>query len=407
MIRRFSISLLLLLLLVFPMMSTARKIPTLILTGFLGSGKTTILNHLLASPRTTIKRIALIENEFASAFGVVEQELLPSHGHDAVKAMVELNDVYEFGFGCVCCSSSGELRRVLLQIAEKAGLIEGIDFAAEKFGDSWTSGVEPVDASNTESLDLVILETTGLADPRPVSDVITMDPAIAGAFELLGVVGVVDSDRVFRDLVAGKPDVKEAKAEYKNERIAQLLGSDVLVLSKTDLLPSTVDRDLLSSYISSHRRGFPASHIFHTVKGTGAPNLEELVALLSKPGPEKDTNPVDSRPHDPSVTHTALLAPPEAIISRTRLASGFAEFVKAHPGTILRIKGFIRTREGGNRRVLIHGVGDSPLSFELGREWEMDKGETELLSSTVTVIGRDVGRLRDELGRILEAATEK
>lgn len=399
--------------------ATSSRLPVVVLTGFLGAGKTTLLNKWLEPlakdasnlENRKIKRIALIENEFASAFGVAENELLPSHGHESVSSLLALQEIYEFGFGCVCCSSSGELKRVLNEIAVKQGLVSGIEDPFSAYGDIGATDQAAAKAS-AEPLDLVILETTGLADPGPVADVLLMDSGISSSFDLLGVVGVVDSDRVYRDLVKRSANgVKEqdddAGVPFKNEPLAQLLGSDVLVFSKTDLLPAKDStqpnpQELLETYIAENRPGFPGSHVFYAARGEGAPDLDSLVDLLAQPR-DRAASGGDPRPHDPAVTHIPLISPSTNFISPEKLAEGLQAFEKEHPGLILRVKGFLRTKSNPDRKLLLHGVGDRQLTFELGRGWAEEEGS---LPSTVTVIGRDVGKFRKELGTILEAAKE-
>ncbi|KAI9025470.1 CobW/HypB/UreG, nucleotide-binding domain-containing protein [Hyaloraphidium curvatum] len=385
-----------------------RRIPVIILTGFLGAGKTTLLNNwlvqLMDGGRHQVKRVALIENEFASAFGVVENELLPGHDHESVQSLLQLHDLYEFGFGCVCCSSSGELRRVLAEIAARQGLSEAAvpdpfsDLAA--FGGTGTFSALP---GTTASLDLVILETTGLADPAPVSDVVTLDPSISPYFDLLGVVGVVDSGKVYREVISGADKGESDAGDFKNEPLAQLLGSDLVVLSKTDLLPSDASppaEKVLSDYIASHRPGFPSDRVFRSARGDGAPSLDRTVEILSTPwGGER--GPADPRPHDPGVTHVPILAPEGSYVDTEKLQANFAAFFAANPGVVLRVKGFLRTRQAGDRKVVLHGVGDGKLEFEVGRPW----GGEEERRSTVTVIGRNVRKFKDDLQSIVDSSS--
>lgn len=97
----------------------ARQIPITVVTGFLGSGKTTLIRSVLsrAGEERQLHNMALIENEFAVAFGV-ENELLEgdhhNHNHD-------LKWIYEFGNGCICCSARGQVGRALQELLERPG----------------------------------------------------------------------------------------------------------------------------------------------------------------------------------------------------------------------------------------------------------------------------------------------
>src|SRR5437016_13354189 len=106
-------------------------VPVTILTGFLGSGKTTLVNRILKEQHG--HRIAVIENEFGEA-GVDNEILLSETGEQ----IIEMNN------GCVCCTVRGDLIRIRGELKERR------DSGKLKF-------------------DRVMIETTGLADPGPVA----------------------------------------------------------------------------------------------------------------------------------------------------------------------------------------------------------------------------------------------
>src|SRR5258708_10394386 len=114
-------------------MQENNMVPVTILTGFLGSGKTTLLNRILKEDHG--KRIAVIENEFGEIG--VDSEIIES-GDEQI---VEMNN------GCICCTVRGDLIRILVTLKEKR------DTGALKF-------------------DLVVIETTGIADPDHVPQTI-------------------------------------------------------------------------------------------------------------------------------------------------------------------------------------------------------------------------------------------
>merc|ERR1712032_304190 len=116
------------------------KIPVTILTGFLGAGKTTLVNYILKSPDHGLK-FAIIENEFGDV-GV----------DDAVIKVESKETVVEMMNGCICCTVRADLTKVLAKMAPRI----------EKDG-----------------IDGVIIETTGLADPAPVAQTFFVDPTIS------------------------------------------------------------------------------------------------------------------------------------------------------------------------------------------------------------------------------------
>ncbi len=104
------------------------KTPFTIITGFLGAGKTTLINYILTEQRD--KRICVIENEFGEIN--IDEKLVSAN-------MASKEDLIQMDNGCACCSIRGDLVRTL------GGLVE-----------------------KRQQFDAVMLETTGLADPAPI-----------------------------------------------------------------------------------------------------------------------------------------------------------------------------------------------------------------------------------------------
>ena len=152
-----------------------------VLTGFLGSGKTTTLNHLLTQNHG--QRFAVIVNEFGE-IGIDEDLIL--HVDD---------DVLEINNGCLCCTTRGDLDRVLMKILDRRD-----DFSR------------------------VIIETTGLADPAPIASTLMAQQGHRYFYELDGVVTLVDAHHLL-DQLGRSPEVPR-----------QIGFADVLVLNKLDLV---------------------------------------------------------------------------------------------------------------------------------------------------------------------------
>jgi len=172
-----------------------RTVPVTVFTGFLGSGKTTVLNHLLRQQRE--RKVAVIENEFGEV--PIDNELLENSAMDLAEQVVVMEN------GCMCCTLRGDL----------LGAFDAIRRQMQ-------SGV---------SLDAVLVETTGMADPLPIVRTIRNTPDIAKHFHMDGTITLVDCKTVLSRLGECKTD--------DQERHRQISFADKILLSKIDLVDNT------------------------------------------------------------------------------------------------------------------------------------------------------------------------
>ncbi len=161
-------------------------IPATILTGFLGSGKTTLLKRVLQEAHG--QKIAVIENEFGEEN--IDTDILVSETKEQIIQMSN---------GCICCTIREDLRATLQLLAAKKrkGLLD---------------------------FERVVIETTGLADPGPVTQTFFMDDEIAESFLLDSVITLVDAKHAAQQL----NDRQEARR--------QVGFADQIFISKTDLV---------------------------------------------------------------------------------------------------------------------------------------------------------------------------
>ena len=160
-------------------------IPVTLLTGFLGSGKTTVLNHVLKQPG--MAATAVIVNEFGEI------------GLDHLLVERSSEDVVLLNSGCLCCTVRGDI----------------VDTLTNLFVDR-VKGKVPF-------FTRVAIETTGLADPAPILHTLMTDPIVAARYVLDGVVTTVDA-------VNGAGSL-----DRQPEAVKQAAVADRLLLTKTDI----------------------------------------------------------------------------------------------------------------------------------------------------------------------------
>jgi len=166
------------------MSGQSSPLPVTLLTGFLGSGKTTVLNTLLHHP--DFGRTAVIVNEFGEI------------GLDHELVVADTDSMVLLQSGCLCCALRGDLLDTMCELAmrREAGEIE---------------------------FDRVVIETTGLADPAPILHTILTSMELSDRFAMDGVVTTVDAATAAATL----PRHEEARR--------QVALADLVLMTKTDL----------------------------------------------------------------------------------------------------------------------------------------------------------------------------
>lgn len=161
------------------------RIPVLLVSGFLGSGKTTLIRHLLNDSR--LQQTALIVNEFGEV-GI---------DHHLMRQTDERTTLLRDG--CVCCSLRDDLVDAMRDLLDTR------------------------DRSEFVSFDRLLIETTGLADPGPILHTITSDPVLRNRYRL---------DRVLITLDAASG---LSNLEHYGEAVRQVAAADIVALTKLDL----------------------------------------------------------------------------------------------------------------------------------------------------------------------------
>jgi G3E family GTPase len=175
----------------------AGKLPVTLITGFLGSGKTTLIRRLLTHP--DMNRVAVVINEVGEI------------GIDNDLVVTSSENVSLLANGCLCCTVRTDLQETLRELfgQRRAGQIA--DF------------------------DRVVIETTGLADPAPVIQTLASDTMLGAQYRLDGVVTLVDA--------VNGPDQLATQPEASK----QVAVADLLVITKEDLTQPDKVRALTDS----------------------------------------------------------------------------------------------------------------------------------------------------------------
>jgi len=337
---------------------TPSPIHVTLLSGFLGAGKTTVLNHLLNN--TDGLRFAIVENEFG-AINIDSQLISRSNG-----GIIELTN------GCVCCTIN-------------ADLVQGLqDLAARR-------------NSGELSFDWIVIETTGLADPGAVAQTFFAAPELRTGFMLDGIIVVVDA-------LHGQKQIDEHLVVQR-----QIGFADRLLLSKCDLVDPEVLSEL-SNRLGSINPRAPMQQLDHgraeanTLLGIGGFNLD--TSLLASDNIRSDTQTI-SFSRKPPLTVTSgnlpqFSSPHESSISSFLLEAGevdldgIGSFVQNMiddlGDDLLRYKGILAIPDEP-RKLIFQGV-QRIAGFDFGETW----GEKEQKLSRIVVIGRNLpeARLRQD-----------
>lgn len=223
--------------------SVPQSVPITILCGFLGSGKTTMLNALLAQQDHT-QRIAVIVNEFGAI------------NIDASLVVHTDEKTIELSNGCICCTLRGDL-------------LEAVD-----------------ELLNTRQLDYIFIESTGIGEPLPIAqafclspDMLSLDddiPNLLGRVHVDALITVVDSVQFFE--LYQRPSTIDGDDQgrgYGELLAEQIEGANILILNKTDLVDAE-QLQRVESFVSTLN---PKAKILHTAFGK-VPTAEVLHSEL-------------------------------------------------------------------------------------------------------------------------------
>lgn len=285
--------------------------PVTILTGFLGAGKTTFLNQVIAHKADT--KFAIVENEFGEA------------GIDGELIINPNNEIFELNNGCLCCSLNEGIYDILNELSTK-----------------------------TDQFDELIIETTGIADPANVAIPFFSHSDIKKDFPVKRIICLVDAELIENQLIETE------------EAIKQLAFSDIILLNKTanvsEIYLKEIKYKLLAinpfiKFFQEKGMIFPVKEIFETERDADL-KIEDI-GLRS-----------NSHEHKHGKIKSLSFRFDNAFDDKKLQMRLFGYLVYEAKG-LYRIKGILNAKNV-NHRLILQSVGQN-ISISGGKAWQKDE----------------------------------
>lgn len=298
------------------------RIPVTVLTGALGSGKTTLLNYILQENHGL--KVAVIVNEFGEI----------SIDHQLVVGTDE--EIVELSNGCICCSVRNDLEEAVQKILER-----------------------------DDRPEYLLVETTGLADPRPVAQTFLIDE-LSDQVRLDAIITVIDAERFAENL------------ELSGTATDQILAGDILILNKIDLVSEEQKTEVMNEIHDMN----PSARIIETVNAqvdlrllldVGIFQLERLFTnegehgehdfhlhhecSVCATGEHHEGHEHGDHDHHHTHLHDDEISSVSFVMDRPLDYARFGQFMETLPSGIFRGKG-IMWIEGFDEKLIFHLVGD-------------------------------------------------
>ncbi len=294
-----------------------KRIPVHIITGFLGAGKTTFLNHFIKEQLP--ERILVIENECGAT------------NVDGALVMDGVEEVVELSAGCLCCSLADGLLDILEEVSTR-----------------------------TAEFDRLVIETTGIADPSSILQVFLEDPRVEKVFDLQQVVCLADASQVVEWL---------SEAE---EALRQVAVADVILMNKIDL----VSEDQLTDTMRTLKGVNPQASI---LRGTnGLFDVEQLMDVgTTRPATIEKSSVSHHHHHEHGteennshkITTFTLTFPSPLDLENLQL--DLNRIVQLYRHQVYRVKGFIAIPNYPNR-VILQSARSAFIATD-GTPWESEQ----------------------------------
>lgn len=308
-----------------------REVPVVLITGYLGSGKTTLMQHLLSQEK---RKVALIVNDMGSIN--IDASLLSKTGNQI--AQVELVEMQN---GCICCTLKDEFMEQIERLAED------------------------------ESVEAIFVEASGISEPS----------AIAGAFVnyeestdtrvyLKTVVSVVDVDRIYKEFLNSlESDEDTEDGDIINLIMDQIEFCNVMLLNKIDLLTESQLEEVKSALRNIQKE----AEMITCVQGFVEPDVlldredfdfEDCLASSSVQQALNGCEPEDEKACIDEYGISSFVFENKAPFNRT----AFNKFIEDYPTTLIRSKGYIWFSDDWKHVQLFEQAGRNASITELS-EW--------------------------------------
>ncbi len=350
-------------------MSDLSKLPVTVITGFLGSGKTTLIRHLMQNPQG--KRLAVVVNEFGDVG--VDGEILKSCAIPECPA----ENIMELSNGCICCTVA----------------------------DDFIPTIEALMALDPRP-DHILIETSGLALPKPLLKAFDW-PDIRSRITVDGVIALADAEAVAAGRFA--PDVARVDAQRAADDSIdhetplsevfedQISCADIILLTKPDLAGPDGVAKARAIIAAEAPRPLPVVEV-----AEGAVDVRVILGLEAAAEDDMEARPshhdgADDHEHDDFESIVVELpehSDPADLVARIERL--------ANERNILRVKGYVAVA-GKPMRLLVQAVG-ARVRHQYDRAWKADEARQGRLVVIAEHDDIDAAAIRDILTRIPAAA---
>lgn len=279
-----------------------RQVPMTVIGGFLGAGKTTLINHLLRQAQGV--RYAVLVNDFGDL--AIDEALIQSHDGKTIA----------LANGCICCTIGNDLVETIVTLM-----------------------------SGPDRPEHLVVEASGVADPRPIAELGALDPNLT------------------RDLTVVVVDAGQVRNQWKDILLRdtlerQLKAADLLVINHVGGIEEKVLTEL-EYWLAEHA---PGATFLTTKDGSIAPGL---LSSTTRVTPADDQSEVTTSPHDHSqmfFTQTLLIDETLSLVELKAAVANLPNEVLRAKGFVLLDEGLFEVQKAGRRTYVRKSAEPNPPS---------------------------------------------